>query len=330
VAQQEQKLPSQNLLHTESQVELGVGAGLQASEADTVPATRVSSPARDAWRRFRRNWAAMGSLAVLLVLILMAIFAPFMHTMSPFSQDYSLLDISPSPQHWFGTDGVGRDLYSRLVYGLRPPFVVGLVGTSITVVLGTLIGVSAGFFGGISDTLLSRFTDFMFAFPGFLLTLIVVSLFGPSLDPYFGGAGRTVLLTVVFALVSWPALMRFTRSLALGLKEQQFVEAARTSGSTQWQIIIRHLLPNMWGLILVQASFIVVAVITNETILSILGLGIAPPNPDLGQMLFDGVQRLDYSPWEVLFPSMALTLIILAFTFIGDGLRDAVDPRMHS
>lgn len=322
--------PSQSLLHYEEEIGLGAAAPIASeSSRDIVPA-RVSSPGRDAWRRFRVNWAAMISLAILAVIVVVAIFAPLMHTANPFLQDYASLDAGPSWHHWFGTDGVGRDQYSRLLYGLRVPLIVGIVGTVITVAISCLTGVVAGYSGGVIDMVLSRFTDLIFAFPSFTLALIVVSLYGPALDPFFGGAGRVILLSIIFALVSWPFLMRFVRSLALGLKQEQFVEAALVAGSSNWTVIRRHLLPNMWGLILVQASFIVIGVISTETVLSIFGLGVQPPNPDLGQMLFDGVSRLDYNFWEVLAPSITLTLLILTLTFLGDGLRDAIDPRMNS
>jgi ABC-type dipeptide/oligopeptide/nickel transport system permease subunit len=320
--------PSRSLLSTQERIGHGISEPLASTDGAELAQAPTSSPAADAWRRFRRNRAALGSLAVLAAVVLIAIFAPLMHTTSPLAQNYLQLDAPPSHAHWMGTDGVGRDQYSRLLFGLRVPLVVAAVGTLITVVLGALIGVVAGFAGGPVDSLLSRFTDIIFAFPSFTLALIVVSLYGPALDPYFGGGGRVILLSMVFALVSWPALMRFVRALALGLKEQPFVEAARVSGATNWQIIQRHLVPNMVGLILVQASFIAINVISIETVLSVFGLGVQPPNPDLGQMLFDGVSRLDYSPWEVVFPSIALTVIILALTFVGDGMRDAIDTRL--
>jgi ABC-type dipeptide/oligopeptide/nickel transport system permease subunit len=330
MARGSEQIPSENVLHTESQMELGAAAPLAAGEAEELVTTRVSSPGRDAWRRFRRNRSAIISLAIIVVIVVMALFAPLMRTTNPLQQDYSSLYLSPSWSHWLGTDDLGRDLYSRLLYGVRVPLAVGLIGTAITAILGVALGVVSGFFGGRVDSVLSRFTDVMFAFPGFLLALIVVSLFGPSFDPYFGGGGRVILLTIVFAIVSWPPLMRFVRSLALSLKEQQFVEAARTSGTRSWKIIYRHLLPNMWGLVLVQCSFVVVSVINTETVLSIFGLGVEPPNPDLGQILYDGSQHLGFTYWEVLFASVLLTIIILSFTFVGGGVRDAVDPRGHS
>jgi peptide/nickel transport system permease protein len=226
---------------------------------------------------------------------------------------------------------IGRDTYSRLVYALRIPLVIAFVGTILTVLIGTVLGVVAGYFGGMADSVLSRFTDLMFAFPGFTLSLIVVSLWGASVDRLgMGGTGRVILLTVVFSVVSWPALMRFVRSLALSMKEQQFVEAARTSGSGAWAIMQRHLLPNMYGLILVQAGFIIVAVISNETVLAIFGLTVQEPDADLGTILYNGVQNIGAGYWLVLFPGLVLALLILAFTFATDGVRDAVDPRSRS
>lgn len=300
-------------------------AGYDADQ--TIVAKPRGSPTQDAWRRFRRNWAAMLSLVAIMALFVMAIFAPLLHTTNPLTQHYDVLDLGPGPQHWFGTDNLGRDQYSRLLYGLRAPLLAGVVGAAITTVLGTILGVVAGYVGGLSDTLLSRFTDLIFAFPGFTLALIVVSLYGTALDSIFVGAGRLMTLIVVFAVVGWPGLMRFVRSLTLSMKEQQYIEAARACGASHIRIILSHLLPNMWGVILVQAGFIVISFVYTEATLSIFGLGVEPPNPDLGQMLYNGTSNMGVSYWEVLLPSLFLVIIFLAFTFLADGLRDAIDPR---
>jgi ABC-type dipeptide/oligopeptide/nickel transport system permease subunit len=289
--------------------------------------TRVSSPTRDAWRRFRGNWAAMVSLTLILALILMALLAPFLHTSDPFTQNYSNLDLGPNPHHWFGTDGLGRDQYSRIVYGLRAPLLVGIVGAAVTALMGTVLGLVAGFYGGIIDSVLSRITDLMFAFPSFTLAIIIMSFYGSALDPYFAGGGRLLILIFVFALTGWSGLMRFVRSLILGMKQEQFIEAARVVGTSDTRILTRHFLPNIWGALLVQSSFIIVGFIFTEAALSIFGLGIEPPNPDLGSMLIYGSQRLGINYWEAGFPSFFLTCMILAFTFLGDGIRDAVDPH---
>lgn len=278
-----------------------------------------------------QNKAAVISLAIIVILMLAAIFAPFLHTTNPTAPpDYNALSSPPSAAHWFGTDASGRDEYSRILYGLRVPFIVSYVGTFITVIVGLALGLAAGYFGGWIDSVLARFTDLMFAFPAILLAIVLVTLFGPSFDASFpNGVGRTIILTAVFALVSWPPLMRFVRSLALSLKEQQFVEAARTSGTTSFKMITRHLAPNVWGLVLVQGALIVAFIIASEALLSILGIGVVAPTPDLGYMLNDGQYNMESAPWLLYFPSIFLTIMIVAFTFIGDGIRDAIDPRMN-
>ena len=324
----EPQLPSATSTRVEAQLFASSSDLLVTDEGQRIAGTPVSSPFRDAVRRFRRNWAAVASVIVVAVLIFMAVFAHYMHTTDPTALDYNSLSQGPSATHWFGTDTEGRDEYTRILYGLRVPFVVSFVGTFLTVVLGLAFGLVAGLYGGVVDSILSRFTDFMFAFPAFLLTIIIVTLFGGWFDQNFpNGVGRAIILTAVFALVSWPPLMRFVRSLALSLKEQQFIEAARTSGTTNIRIITRHLVPNVWGLVLVQGALTVAYIIGTEAVLSILGQGVNEPNPDLGTMLYDGAHYMATNGWLAFFPSLFLTILILAFTFIGDGVRDAVDPR---
>ncbi len=334
MAQQEERLSSDHLLQRGSGLAAGAASPAVAAEIEQIPTTRVSSPRRDAWRRFRRNWAAMISLIVILILAIAAAVAPFMHTVNPTSPDFSVPTYSsPSWSHWFGTDGGGLDVYSRIIFGLRIPLIVGIVGAVITTILGALIGVIAGYAGSWLDSILSRFTDLVFAFPAFLLAVLCAEYFGSLLDNNawvnnrLAGGGRVIILTIVFALAGWPPLMRFVRSLALSLKEQQFVEAARTSGSSSWRILMKHLLPNMYGLILVQAGFIVVNFIYTEAVISILGLGVQPPNPDLGVMLAHGPEAFGFTYWLTIFPAVFITILILGFTFLGDGVRDAVDPR---
>ncbi len=325
MAQRREELPSQSLRRAGQEADLGALTPAE-EEAEQIAKTRISSPGRDAWRRFRKNWAAMAALVTVLIAFFVAIFAPFLHTTNTATMDFLSLNQAPSGAHWFGTDNIGRDLYSRDLYGLRPPLLISFIGTSITVVLGTLIGLVAGYFGGMVDNILARVTDVMFAFPGFILALILASFYGSAFN-FMGGAGQALILVIVFAIVGWPGLMRFVRSLSLSMREQQFVEAARTVGSSHWKIISRHLLPNMWGLILVQASFAIVGFIYTEAILSLFGLGVKEPNPDLGKLLIDGTAEMGFNDAAWVFPSLFLTILILAFTFLGDGIRDAVDPR---
>jgi ABC-type dipeptide/oligopeptide/nickel transport system permease subunit len=319
------ELPSQSAIAAEAEIELGGGVSLAPEGIEDPLVAAGTGPWQRAARRFARNRAALVSLIVLLVLAVMAAFAPFMHTQSPLLPNFNQIDVGPSPHYWFGTDGVGRDVFSRILYALRVPFITGVLGASISILIGSTLGLVAGFHGGLIDATLARFTDLVFAFPTFILALIVVSLFGPALDPYFGGAGRVIMLSAIFALVSWPPLMRVVRSLALHIKEEPYVEAARVSGSRNVQIIRTHLMPSVIGLALVQGSFIVASLISVEAVLSIFGLGVQAPNPDLGAILNEGVQHMAVSGWEVLFPAIFLTVLILGFTFVGDGLRDAID-----
>jgi peptide/nickel transport system permease protein len=291
-------------------------------------AVRVRTPLKDAVRRFSQNWAAVVSLIVVVVLLVAAIYPPLFHATDPLAEDLGNLNAGPTSAHWLGTDALGQDVYSRILYGMRVAFVVSLVGTFFTVLVGVIFGLMAGYFGGWIDSILSRFTDLMFAFPGFLLTIIIVTLFSGAFDARFpNGVGRAIILTAVFALVSWPPLMRFVRSLALTLREQQFVEAARTVGTSNVRIILRHLMPNTWGLVLVQAALNVAYIIGAEAVLSIFGLGVNYPTPDLGSMLYDAIAEMDTNQAYLISTCSFLTVLILAFTFIGDGIRDAVDPK---
>lgn len=322
-------LPTQSLPY--SGITETSGATMFEVETEEEDAqTRISTPMRDAVRRFMRNWAAVASLVVVVILILASIFAKYLHTSDPTALDYNALNQGPSLSHIFGTDPEGRDEYTRILYGLRVPFVVAFAGTALTVLVGLVLGVVAAFYGSWTDSILSRFTDLMFAFPAFLLAIILVTLYGGTFDTlYPGGVGRAIILTFVFALVSWPPLMRFIRSLVLSMKETQFIEAARTVGTSNFKIMLRHLVPNIYGLVLVQGALTVAFIIGTEAVLAILSLGVTEPTPDLGSMLYDGTNYWYANAWGVFFPSLFLTILIVAFTFIGDGIRDAVDPRLN-
>jgi ABC-type dipeptide/oligopeptide/nickel transport system permease subunit len=306
----------------------GIGAAFLAEQATIKP----TSLSREAWYRFRQNRLALASLVILAILLFLAVFANFLPLQSPTTHAMGadfVVDGAPSGSHWMGTDANGFDELSRLIYGMRPAFAVGLIGQLITTILGVFFGVVAGFYGGWVDSLLARITDLIFAFPSFLLAFLTVSLFGPQFSLTLGGSGIVILITIVFALVGWPYLMRFVRSLTLSLKEQQFVEAARTVGTPNWKIITKHILPSTWGLVMVQSTFGVGAYIGTEAVLSLLGLGVQKPNSDLGVMVAEGINNLNLNEVEAIAPSVLLTVIIVAFAFLGDGLRDAIDPRSN-
>jgi len=326
MALKERNPPSETVLHGVTERASGAGFVIGAAELEELllPST---SRNWDAWNRFRHNWLAVVSLAAILLCCIGAIFAPFLHTMDPLTFDYGHIDVPPGPHFWFGTDGLGRDQYSRLLYGLRPPLIIAVLGTVVTIILGAVLGVAAATSGGWIDSLISRVTDLLFAFPAFLMALLAGSLFHGTLDPYFGGSGQVILFTIIFAVVGWPSIMRFVKALVLSLGEEQFVEAARVSGGTSWSIMRRHLMPNMFGLILVQAGFLAGGFVYLDAGLSLFGLGVLPPNPDLGVLLIYGDSLIGYNDAEVVFPAIVLTVLIVGFTFLGDGIRDAVDPR---
>lgn len=282
--------------------------------------------AHGAWRRFAAHHLALCCLALLGILALLAACANLLPLQDPTDSGATMTPDAPiSAQHWLGTDGDGFDLFSRLIYGMRPSFAVGLIGQAITTVLGLTLGLIAGYCGGWIDAVLARLADLLFALPTFLLAFLVVGVAGPQVAPLAGGAGQAVLITAVFAALGWPGLLRFVRSLVLSLKEQQYVEAARAMGIPGYQILARHLLPATWGLVLVQASFGVGGYMSFEATLSVLGLGVQRPTPDLGLMVSEGFDQLFANSVEALAPSLLLTAIIVAFAFVGDGLRDAFD-----
>jgi ABC-type dipeptide/oligopeptide/nickel transport system permease subunit len=293
----------------------------------SVQDIQPTSLSREAMRRFRANRLAMASLVVLLALIAAALLANLLPLIDPTVNDPFNQDSFPSRMHLLGTDSSGHDLLSAIIYGLRPALAVGIIGQVVATILGVGIGVAAGFYGGKLDAVLSRFTDFVFALPTFLLAFLTVAVLGPDWDTFFGGTGRIVLITIVFGLVGWPPLMRFVRALTLSFKEQQFVEAAHAVGTPRWKIITRHILPNTWGLVLVQATFGIGGFIYNETTLSLLGLGVQPPNPDLGSLVSNGAQHIDINWLESVAPAAVLAVLVVSFAFLGDGLRDAVDAR---
>jgi peptide/nickel transport system permease protein len=281
-------------------------------------------------RRFARNRLAVASLILLMILFVAAVTAQWLPLIDPTVPDAANTDAFPGGNHLLGTDSNGHDLLSVMIYGMRPAFLVGIVGSVISTVLGVAIGVVAGFKGGWLDAVLSRFTDFMFAIPVLVFALLAEAIFTNSDTPVtaaLGGSARVVVMTVVFALFGWPPLMRFVRGLTLQYKEMQFVEGARALGVSNWEIIRKHILPNTWGLVLVQGTFLVAGFIYNEVVLSVLGLGIQVPTPDLGYLADQALANLEVNWVETIAPSALLTILIVAFAFLGDGLRDAFDPQ---
>jgi len=278
----------------------------------------------DAWMRFRRNRLAVGSLAFVVLLVTLAITAPILEhfglLQDPTAQDVINSYAGPgTPHHIFGTDDLGRDVLAKVIFGSQVSLTIGLVVQAIVLVIGGTIGLVAGYFGGWIDNLLMRFTDIMYAFPDLLFVLIIVAALGPTLVNIF----------VAIGLVSWVGLARLVRGQVLSIKEKEFVEAARAAGSSPFKIIAKHLLPNSLGPVIVTLTFGIPAAIFTEAVLDFLGVGLRPPQPSWGVMVFEGYAAVDSYPSLVIIPCLALSMTMLAFNFIGDGLRDALDPRMR-
>jgi oligopeptide transport system permease protein len=279
---------------------------------------------RDAWQRFRRNRLALLGAALVLVLVVVAFLSPllvhFGMIINPTTQEVEHIEVGPGMyRHVLGTDQLGRDTLSRLMFGSRISLSVGILVQGIILPIGLAIGLTAGYFGGRIDNLLMRFTDIWYAFPDLIFVLVLVSVFGPSLLSIFGA----------IALVNWVGLARLVRGQVLSIKEKEFIEAARSSGSAPFKLIVKHLLPNSLGPIIVTLTFGIPQAIFLEAVLSFLGVGIQPPTPTWGQMVFDGYEAIYANPTSVVFPALAIGFTLLAFSFIGDGLRDALDPRMR-
>lgn len=275
-------------------------------------------PWREMWLRLNKNRLAMVGLYVLIILVLMAIFADFV---APFSfKEQNLLNTfaKPNATHWFGTDNFGRDIFSRVVFGARVSLRVGLISVGIALIIGGTIGAIAGFKGGWIDTIVMRIMDIMLAIPSMLLAIAIVSS--------MGGGLRNVMIAVGIGNI--PSYARIIRASVIALKEEQFVEASYALGSSNRAIIWKHILPNTMAPIIVQSTLGVASAILAAAALGFLGLGLEPPRPEWGAMLNDGRHYLRDHPHMTTFPGVAIMITILSLNLLGDGLRDALDPKL--
>jgi peptide/nickel transport system permease protein len=274
-------------------------------------------PAARAWRRLKQRKSAMLGLVVICVLILLAIFAPLIAPFDPAQQSWTAVRKAPSWAHWFGTDESGRDLLSRVIYGARASLLAGVVSVSIALTAGVPIGLLAGYRGGWIDALISRITDAMLACPNLILAIALAAFLGPSLTNAM----------IAIGITASPVFVRLTRGQVLAVKVEDFVEAARAVGNPGWRIAVKHILPNIMPALLVQATLAIAAAIIAEASLSFLGLGQQPPAPSWGSMLNTAQRFLTNAPWMAVWPGLAIFLSVLSFNLLGDGLRDALDPK---
>ncbi len=323
-------------------------------EIEAEKKQKSPTPLQESLRRLRRDKRAMASVGVIVFFILLAIIGPLIYQHiggiynsalngpespalyhNPFHQELLNQDQFINGRYWLGTDALGRDLLARLMQGILISLVVALLVEIVDISLGVLVGVLAGFYGGWIDQVLARVTDIIFAFPGLLFVIMLTGIFGPQADVIFSkvpliganGDARLILVSLGLALVTWPLMARLVRGQTLQLKEQQFVEAARTSGTTNAGIILRHIVPNLFSIVIIAATLDISNTIIGEAGISLLGLGVQPPGSSVGLMIATGEANITAYPWEILLPSIVLTIIVLAFSFLGDGLNDAFNPR---
>jgi len=291
------------------------------------------SRGRSNWDRARRgfvaNRASLVALCGVVALVTIAIVGPQGYGQSATEADIFNIDPNawPSAAHLLGTDKDGIDILARLMVGLRVSLGVAVFVELLNVLIGVPIGLAAGYFGGKTDFVLSRIADALFAFPGLLLAILVAGVFGPSVGDAAGGLGRLALVSASLALVSWPLMARYVRAEVLSLRERDYVEAARAIGASTPRILLLHIAPNVLGLILTATTLDMASQVVNEATLSLLGLGVQPPHASVGLMISNAIGVLNINWTESLFPGLALTALVLCFSFVGDGLREALDPR---
>jgi len=271
----------------------------------------------------------MAGLIGIVLIVLAALFGPLVYTQSATEADiFNLVNNAwPSAAHPLGTDKDGIDILARLLVGMRVSLGVAVFAEVINVAIGVPIGLAAGYYGGAVDFVLSRVADVLFAFPGLLLAILVAGVFGPGVGDAAGGLARLALVVASLSLVGWPLMARYVRAEVLSLRERAFVEAARAIGASDRRILGTHIAPNVVGLALTAATLDMAGVVVAEAVLSLLGLGVQPPHASVGLMISNAIGVLNLNWTESLFPGLALTLLVLCFSFVGDGLRDALDPR---
>jgi peptide/nickel transport system permease protein len=281
------------------------------------PAGRLESPAGRALQSLLERPSAVIGLAIISMFIVLAVFAPLIAPYDPLATSWTLVRKAPSSAHWFGTDDLGRDVLSRIIFGTRASLLAGLISISIAVGIGVPIGLLAGYHGGFTDALISRITDAMLACPGLILAIALAAFLGPSLTNAMIAIGVTAT----------PIFVRLTRGQAINVRVENYIEAAEAIGNSSLRIALRHVLPNVLPALLVQITLSIAAAILAEAALSFLGLGQQPPSPSWGSMLNAAQRFLVSAPWMAFWPGLSIFLVVMSFNLLGDGLRDALDPR---
>lgn len=287
--------------------------------ADTQQPATGRSLTADAFRRLRANKMAVFSIWLLALIVLMAFVGPLLIENGYEKPDWSYMRHPPTldNSHYFGTDQNGRDMMARTFYGTRISLAVALVATLVSVVIGVMYGAIAGYFGGRIDAIMMRFVDVMYAFPYILIVILLMVIFGRNV----------ILLFVGIGMIEWLTMARIVRGQTLSLKEKEFVEAARAAGQGPFKIIIKHIVPNLLGTVVIYATLTIPEIIVTESFLSYLGFGVQEPLTSLGTLISEGSKVLEVLPWLLIFPAIVLVSLLLSLSYIGDGLRDAFDPK---
>jgi peptide/nickel transport system permease protein len=291
-------------------------AALQAP-ITVKPGGRLDSPAGRALQNLFERPSAVIGLVIIIVFIGLAVFAPLVAPYDPIATSWSMVRKPPSAAHWFGTDELGRDILSRIIFGTRASLSAGVISVSLAVAIGVPLGLLAGYCGGFIDALISRITDAMLACPGLILAIALAAFLGPSL----GNA------MIAIGITATPIFVRLTRGQTINVKVENYIEAAEAIGNSSLRIALRHVLPNVVPVLLVQITLSIAAAIISEAALSFLGLGQQPPAPSWGSMLNSAQRFLVSAPWMAFWPGLSIFLIVMSFNLLGDGLRDALDPR---
>lgn len=274
-------------------------------------------PFAKAWQQLRGNRAAMTGLVILIIIAGTCMTAPWLAPYDPTEQNLALGPQPPSREHWLGTDTLGRDLLSRILYGGRISFMVGFLATAVAIGVGVIYGAVSGYFGGRVDRLMMRMVEIIYAMPFTIFVILLMVVFGRHLW----------LIFIAIGAVEWLTMSRIIRGQVMHLRTQAFVEAARALGQNGCGIFRRHLLPNLWGIIIVYATLTVPGVMLLEAFISFLGLGVQPPDTSWGDLIREGAEGMEAYPWTLIFPSLFFALTLFSLNFLGDGLRDALDPR---
>jgi peptide/nickel transport system permease protein len=280
---------------------------------------KPASPGRRALRKLLQRKPAVVGLIIVFAFIALAVFAPWIAPHDPVATSWGAIRKAPSMAHWFGTDEIGRDVLSRVIWGTQASLLAGVVSVSISLLLGVPIGLIAGFVGGVVDGFISRVTDAFLACPFLILAIALAAFLGPSLSNAM----------IAIGISATPIFVRLTRAQVINVKVEDYVEAARALGNPPWRIAIRHVLPNVTAPLIVQATLAIAAAVIAEASLSFLGLGQQPPDPSWGSMLNTAKNYVDQAPWMAVWPGLAIFALVLAFNLVGDGLRDALDPRQR-